>query len=106
MTTASTRDGMLCVSLVEVVEDDAAGLAIELGRQGVKLLPTALGEVVRPVTLVWLPPAMTRSALVELTRRLQRSGARRLLAAAPSGDAIDRERAVAAGFDDAVAGKL
>jgi hypothetical protein len=102
---AVQSDGQRPVSLVVVAGEPAAELAAELGRQGIELLPSSSGPV-RPLALVWLPPAMSEAALADLAARLAERGGRRRVGCVPGGTPADRERALAAGFDDVVAGQI
>jgi DNA-binding response OmpR family regulator len=60
----------------------------------------------RPLVVVWMPPGVSDERLAAIVAWAQRSPAQvRLLGCAPDGSVADSERALAAGFDDFMAGR-
>lgn len=79
--------------------------ASELERESIRLVPAPAGDLeadVARVLLVWLPAGVTALELARLTAGRER---RAVIGCAPTGSTEDSERALAAGFDDFVAGR-
>jgi DNA-binding response OmpR family regulator len=114
MTTMSAVDepfGPLVVGLVQQAGAPPLEVfAAELGREAVDVRRLAgIGDELSPdlrAILVWLPPGAARERYAELVEwRARAARWVALVGCAPMGSSEDSERALAAGFDDFVAGR-
>jgi len=104
----SRRDLSLRLALIVVdPRTYRTAFAADLEREVIQVEPLDLGAIAgpppaAPVVLVWLPPDHPADELAHIARW---RGSAALIGCAPTGSSADSERALAAGFDDFVAGR-
>ena len=104
----SGRDRSLRLALIVVdPRTYRAAFAADFEREVIQVVPLDLVAVAgpppaAPVVLVWLPPDHPVDELAHIARW---RGSAALIGCAPTGSSADSERALAAGFDDFVAGR-
>jgi DNA-binding response OmpR family regulator len=90
----------------EGVVEDLAREMVQLRRVPSSVIEQDRGPTVDLVVL-WIPPNCSEARLAEIVRwRARASSPTALLGCCPGGHTEDSERALAAGFDDFVAGRL
>ena len=99
-------DGRFTVAVV-ALETPPVSFGGALAREFISPVEVELGEILRhAIVLAWLPRRPSEAALAGvLDLRRRASTPLLILGCAPDGDRKDSERALAAGFDDFVAGR-